>query len=145
MKYLMIALMFVSQVCFAEQPAYLKDATITVTLKNGKTYTYSANEYMVVKRGAKSAAPVQVAPLAEKSVPSQSSESSEGVYRLTLHGGMGFDGQNVDQSANQVEVTQKRAFVYGASLSRKVSEKVSVGGTVLSNKTYLLGIGYDFK
>ena len=32
------------------QPSYLKDAEVSVTLKNGKTYTYSSNEYKVVPR-----------------------------------------------------------------------------------------------
>ena len=44
-------------------PSYLQGATITVTLKNGKTYTFSADEYAVVKRGEET--PLQVTKLEE--------------------------------------------------------------------------------
>jgi hypothetical protein len=139
MKYLLIALVLIAQPVLATQPAYLKDATITVTLTNGKTYTYSANEYMVVKRGqAKAATQTQTA------APTYSPEKEQ-PYRITLHGGVGFEGQDVTQAPNQVNVEERKAFVFGASLSRKVSDKVSVGATALSNETFLFGLGFDFK
>ena len=48
MKYFI--LMLFTSLAFAEQPAYLKGSTIVVTLKDGKQYTFSGDQYKVVSR-----------------------------------------------------------------------------------------------
>lgn len=144
--------LFISLVClnsFAEDvpPSYLKDAVITVTLKDGKVYTFSANTHKVVERG-------QTQKITEDDV---GDAFEDGFYagaehvvdnrkknRITVHGGVGFNGHNVKESGNQVEVTERRAFVFGASYSRDVYKDFSLSGTVLSNDTFLLGVGKDF-
>lgn len=52
MKKLIILMTLLSSPTYSNEvaPEYLKDAKITVTLVNGTTYEFSANEYMVAKR-----------------------------------------------------------------------------------------------
>lgn len=147
MKHFLIITMFLfSQVSMAaDMPKYLKDGVITVTLKDGKTYTFSANEYKVVKRVDESEQQKPAPRHTEVATQNVESKSESLPYRLTLHGGLGMDGHAVHVSPNQVDVTERKAFVYGASLSGKISQKSSLGLTVLNNDTYLLGLGYDFK
>lgn len=128
---------------FAEEmPAYLKDGVITVTLKDGKTYTFSANEYKVVKREDKK--------VEQRSTPCCSStehashKSEEKKNRLSLNLGVGFDGQRVNQYSNHVDVTDKRAFVFGLSYGRKFYKDYSITGTIMSNETGFLGFGKDY-
>lgn len=121
-----------------EVPAYLKDSVITVTLKDGKVYTFSGNEYKVVRRGSK-AKPVE-AELQKVTIVNHVRKRN----RLVVHGGMGFDGLDVSNLNNTVTVKQSKEPVFGISLSRDFDYDFSLSATVLTNQTYLLGVGQDF-
>jgi hypothetical protein len=121
-----------------EVPAYLKDSVITVTLKDGKVYTFSGNEYKVVKRGSK-AKPVE-AELQKVTVINHVRKRN----RLTVHGGIGFDGLNTNLAPNSVTIKQSKEPVFGISLSRDFDYDFSLSATALTNQTYLLGVGKDF-
>ncbi len=128
------------------QPAYLKGGVITVTLTDGNAYTFSSDEYMVVKRHAV-AAPV-VAAESEETEAVETIAAVESVEEypnhITLHGGVGRDYSIKALSPNHVQIKDNREFVFGATVSHKIGGHKSVSGTMLSNETYLLGIGTDF-
>jgi hypothetical protein len=136
-KYIVAILLSVFSVQAQEEiPAYLKDSVITVKLKDGKEYTFSGNEYKVVKRGAKKAEPqAQVQVIVNHVRPRN---------RLTVHGGVGFDGLNTTNSGNSVTVKQAKEPVFGISLSRDFDYGFSLTGTALTNQTFLIGVGQDF-
>lgn len=139
MKYLLIIVVGITWVSWsmADMPAYLKDGTITVTLKNGKTYTFSTNEYMVVKRGAKKPAPaLEQLATAMKPEPRRN--------RVRVLGGVGPNGLETTRSASQATVTTTSGAVGGIGYDRLITDEVSVGGAALNNETYLLNIGLDF-
>lgn len=149
MKQILLLTVLFSQACFPQE-AYLKGGVITVALKNGQSYKFSSDEYMVVKRHGPAAAPVDIA--ADDEVGTDEAvlimlgeAAAEQPYRFTLHGGIGPNYEIYRKSQYQVIVREKKEFVFGASLSRKVSKDASVTGTALSNDTYLLGLGMDFK
>ena len=89
-KLLILMALFTSTVNAEEIPRYLKDGEIIVKLKNGKTYTYSTNEYKVVKRGnpvLSGATPVTVSESSKKGVESENQEkkgrkNEDGTYNL---------------------------------------------------------------
>ena len=141
-----IAILFVGSFAFAdEMPEYMRDGVINVTLKNGRTYTFSLNEYKVVRRGSGA----EVAPDAGDEVPAQrvvylpAPQAEEHPNRLTLHGGGGYNGLDVVKLPGLVQVSQAQAFVWGATYARKLNDRFSVSGTWLSN-SITLGVGYDF-
>jgi hypothetical protein len=116
-------------------------------------YTFSANEYMVVRRdqsqihvaaAAQAEATAQQA-LASAKASSDALEAANKPWRATLMAGVGSDGQSVEHVTNEVHVNERKAFVYGGQLARKVYKDFSVSGTILSNQTYTLGVGLDFK
>lgn len=149
MKHLMIAIVLMfSMVAQAEEvPSYLKDGVITVTLKNGKTYTYSANEYKVVKRGAKKAAPILAAAPSESQAPKSSEPVRESSHknRISVLVGHGLTGKmNISSGPSTVDVQQDRDVIGGVMLQRDLTKDYHLMGGALTNKTFLLGVGVGF-
>lgn len=147
MKYLIILLTIFAVSAQAEEvPKYMRDAVITVTLKDGKTYTFSGNEYKVVKRGAKKvAAPVAVAsPSPEKSEPKKSEERSY-KNRVTLIVGHGLTGKMKDShTPSTVDVEQDRDVIGGLVLQHDLKNDYHLMGGGMTNRTFFLGIGKGF-
>ncbi len=115
-------------------PDYLKDATITVKLTNGKSYEFSANEWMVVRRNGK---PVnQAVAVVKDKAPKKN--------RIVLQGGLGPRGLKSSRSGDVVTVKERTRSVFGLSIGRLITDDVSVMGTVLTNDTYTLGVGLDY-
>jgi hypothetical protein len=141
-KLMTIILALTSYSAFAQDvpPAYMKDAVITVTLKNGKTYTYSANEYKVVRRGTGHGPQVKAAIAKMEHFLRQEERKN----RVTLHAGIGFNGNTITSTPNQTVIEDKRAPVFGISYSRELGERYSITGTALTNSTFLLGVGLDY-
>lgn len=131
-----------------ETPAYLKDGVITVTLKSGKSYTFSANEYAVVSRKAKPSIPV-LAPIAQTEAPAASPKQSpaapEYKNRISLVIGHGLNGkQSVSSGPNTVDVEQKKGAVGGVILQRDLNREYHIMGGGMTNQTFFLGVGKGF-
>ncbi len=122
----------------AEQPKYLKDAKITVTLKNGTTYTFNANEHKIVSRDSMPC-PAPKVKLPKKFPPLKYTRS-----RFTLYSGIGYDGLKLNSVNNVHTIEKQSAPVIGIGYSYKIFGNYSVGGTALSNETYLINFGFDF-
>lgn len=137
-----IALFLASSKAKAEPvPEYMRDGEIVVTLKDGKAYKFSLNDWKVVPRLGELSAEDAPASLAKK--PAEQEEEKKN--RITLHGGSGYDGLKVTAlGAGSFKVEPDRRFVYGFTYARKISRDWSLSGTVLSNETYTLGVGLDF-
>lgn len=139
MKTLMITLMLLlgTTVLAHEEvvPDYLKDGMITVTLKSGKQYTFSTNEYKVVKRGHEHAAPalVQAEPAAK---PSK--------VRLRIMGGTGPSGElNVTKTNTSATIKTDNDAVGAFGLDVSVGKGWSINGQVQTNSSGFLGLGLD--
>lgn len=132
-----------SIVAFAEEvPAYMKDGVITVKLKNGKEYTYSTNEWKVVRRGTSK--PKEVLKEAEQA-PKVAEAPKPLKNRFRLLGGYGYTGGlKVTKDATSAEITPKKGFVGGVGYDRLLTDKISGGATVLSNDSLLLNLGLDY-
>ena len=137
MKYLMIMLALLStQVIAEEVPVAMKDGVIVVTLKSGKQYTYSLNEYKVVRRGK--------ADGVQKSLSSKSGAAAQYKNRVRVLGGIGPTDIGVTNNGSTVIVKSTNGAVGGLGYDRMVSERISIGGQALTNGTYLLDLGLDF-
>lgn len=123
-------------------PEYMRDGVIKVTLRDGKTYDFSLNDWKVVPRLGELAPQEAPAQLAKK--PAE--EREERKNRITLHGGIGYNGglKVTNLGGGAFRVDPDRGFVYGATYARKISERWSLSATALSNETYTLGVGFDF-
>lgn len=145
MKYLILLLVMFSTAAFAsDAPSYMKDGTITVTLKDGKSYTFSSNEYMVVKRGSSE---LTLSPESEpqetktQARPETTAISknivSVGVVRSTR----GFD---VAQDGSHVAVESKKELGISLQYQRNVKDNVFVGGRVDTNSGAEVNVGVGF-
>ncbi len=122
-----------------DAPAHLKGATITVTLANGKATTVPAERFKVVPRkqthtGSKfrEVEVVTCTELAKKN-------------RVSLLGGVGpSDRLERSSSAGRVDVKSTSQFNAGIQYQRSLSNDISVGGQVQSNKAGALMLGVDF-
>ena len=151
MKKLLLTLSFLAFAvpAQADMPEYMKDGVITVTLKDGNVYTFSTNEYKVVRRGqpAPVLGQVQLRPIqvVEEKVATKRSNT------VMLHAGIGQDGLSLSKPSNQYKVTERDAPVVGVTLCRNermLLDRNSRGGvcaTALSNRTFLFGLKLDFE
>ena len=131
----------------SEVPAYLKDGTITVTLKNGKQYTFSANEYMVVKRGA-SSPKLEVAKQEVQALQEKLQQEVAKPKRLkhivsgeVVHSNGGLD---TERGANTVNVRSKKELGVGLQYQYNIFKDVYMGGRVDSNGGAGLNLGLGF-
>lgn len=148
--------MLLSAAAFAdatEVPPYLKDAVITVTLKNGKVYTYSANTHAVVLRASsnkKKPAEVvivektTVVEKASKQMCEESGFREQKKNRIRLMGGRGPDGVQADTGATSTRIKMSQGLVGGVGYDRSLNEEVNAGVQIMSNGTATLGLGLDF-
>ena len=143
-KILLIALLGMN-VSFAQEieiPKLLRDSSITTTLKNGKQFTFDGNEYMVVRRKAKKK-PVEELASSDKKAE-QSLASPQKLNRVRLMGGLAPNGFNSKTHGSTVDVSSTNGPVGGVGYDRMINKTLSLGGQVLSNGTYTLGLGLDF-
>lgn len=144
---LILSLVLMSQYAFSQEtPAYLKDGTITVTLKNGKSYTFSSNEYAIVLRKPKSSMIIPViGSVEEKPIVKQAPELPYYKNRVSLLVGYGLTGQqSVSSGPNHVDIEQKKGAVGGISLQRDLNKEYHIIGVGTTNQTFMLGVGKGF-
>jgi len=147
MKKIITLAIFLLSMSTLALPKHLKGAHVTVTLKNGKKYTYTSEEMAVVKRETTG----QLA-TAHKTI--------KRVYRALKHkkivsnkrnriyilGGIGNSGKlktKTDGSSYKTEI--KQGGVFGVGIQRKINDgDYNVGVQVQNNGTTSLTFGTDF-
>jgi len=140
---LILTLLFTTTVFPEEMPKYMKDGIITVTLKDGKVYTFSTNEYMVVKRGAKKeASPVTIIEQKEEKTVIAVQPRKKHILSAMA----GFSRHDLDSkvSGTGVYTENDHDFDFGIQYQYEVSQDIylNVLGTV--NETGLIGVGFGF-
>ena len=146
MKSLILLLALITVTCQAQTaPAYLKDATITVKLKNGQEYIYSANEYAVVKRGSKKIEVDTSVPQVARQAPAQ--ESSPKRHKHIISGELlsSRDGGLKEKSTSStVEVETERRVGAGIMYQNNIYKDLYLGGRVDTNGGAGVNVGVGF-
>jgi hypothetical protein len=153
MKKLLLTLSFLAFAvpAQADMPEYMKDGVITVTLKDGNVYTFSTNEYKVVRRGqpASVLGQVQLRPIqvVEEKVEEKDANYS---YSVILHTGLGRDGLSTGHNGSQYYVTERDQSVLGLTFCAndkpdRTKLRMGICGTALTNSTFLFGLKLDFE
>jgi hypothetical protein len=139
-----VLLLLVATVAYAAaktipMPTYLAGATITVTLKDGKQYSFKSEEYAVVPRTQSGDEAAADAPL------------SKGEYRpnsVKLYLGGGPAGIKSKTDGVTTTVDQAYGVNYGVGYGRKITDEISLDGILLLNRNGaqggLLGVGYNW-
>lgn len=130
-------------------PKHLEGATITITLKDGRTSTVPAEKFKVVPR--KQQYIVTKMDRSTNTTCSMTVEQSQ-KNRISLLGGSGTkDGLDRDDSnsPNSVSVKNRTGAVFGAQYQRQIGVKVldmplSVGIQGQTNATGSVLLGVDF-
>lgn len=140
-------LLIVSTVNAQEVPSYLKDGTITVTLKNGKTYSFPANEYAVIKRGNKTPLLSKVDVLVEKLeshvvVVREDKRHKHIISGEVVHSNSGELNSKSTPSTVDVEVRQKLGV--GIQYQYNLVNDIFVGGRLDTNGSKAVNIGVGF-
>ena len=142
MKNLIILVTLLFSVSALAKPKYLEGATVTVTLKNGKTYTYSSEEMAVVKRDNMKL-PVVAQTLKaikeKKIVPNK-------LNRIYITAGVGNSGRlETETDGSRYKTGIKRGEVFGVGIQRKINKgDYNVGLQIQNNGTTSLSVGQDF-
>ena len=134
----------------SETPDYLKDGTITVTLENGKQYTFSANGYMVAKRGSKK---IEVKPelaevkseMAEQKTPKASNSEPKRLKHI-VSGEVLRSNSGLETSigANEVNVKSKKDLGLGLQYQYNFHGDLYLGGRVDTNGGAGVSLGVGF-
>lgn len=149
MKYVLILLLAVPMNTYA-MPKYLEGATVTVTLKNGKTYTYASEDMAVVPRKnlGKHEAASKAHLGALKVIDGKITEGKivrNKKNRLYILGGYGNRSKLKHSTNGQTfEVKHRRGFVGGVGYQRKLNEDINAGVQIQTNGTSSLSLGTDF-
>jgi hypothetical protein len=139
--------MFTTYALADTQPSYLKDATISVTLKNGKVYMFNANDYKVVKREDTKCKPVVCAECPASAAinkPSVVAASVPRINRIRVMGGVGPSGIKSEDTGSMLKVSPSYNAVGGVGYDRMLNDKLSINGQAYTNGTFSLGVGFDF-
>lgn len=130
----------------AEMPKYLEGATVTVTLKNGKTYEYKSEKMAVVPRENIDINAAKVAgfeTLRKKIVNKEIVKNKKNrIYGLIGQGPTG--GLDVSTNGSHYSVEHDRGTVGGIGYQRKLDETINVGIQIQNNNTTSLSLGVDF-
>lgn len=126
-------------------PKYLEGATITVTLKNGKQYSYKAEEHKVVPRIEK---PKQV--LVQEvsghgsscAMPPMKSKSHKNIVSLEVVKSMA--DPTTETNASGTTVKSKSEVGLGLMYQRNVYKDMYMGGRVDTNRGAGVNIGVGF-
>jgi hypothetical protein len=136
-----------------EVPPYMRDAVITVTLKNGKVYKFSGNTHAVVTRASSNKKkPAEIVIVEkEKVVEKASKQTCEDagykepkLNRVKVMLGAGPDGLETERHQSSVTVKSSVGAVGGLGYDRLIDKDISVGGQIMTNGTCTLGVGLDF-
>lgn len=146
-KLLILMALFTSTVNAEEIPKYLKDGEITVKLKNGKTYTYSTNEYKVVKRGNPvllGASPVTVSESSKKGVESEN-QKKKSKHIISGEISRSFSGRlNTNTYPNETDVEVRKRTGVGIMYQYNFIDNLYLGGRIDSNGGAGINLGLGF-
>ena len=124
-------------------PKELEGGVITVTLKDGKVYTFSSDEYAVVKRGQEPELILEAEEESEKvlvavpDLPVHRNIISIGV----IHSQNGF---NVGSNPSVVSVETKEQLGGQLQYQRRMDKRVYVGGQIDTNGGVGASMGVGF-
>ena len=148
MTYIIIALLVFANVAIAneEVPKYLKGGTITVTLKSGKKYSFSSDEYFVSKRGQPKQE-VKIPVLAKESKLAPKSDfSAPAKKKHIISGELLRSNGDLDYSSNasSVSVKNKKEIGVGIMYQYNFHKDLYLGGRVDSNGGTAINLGTGF-
>lgn len=121
-------------------PQELKDGTITVTTKDGKTYTFSENNWKVVSRTVKVKKSV-TKPVPNVVVTTRVKTPENSIFAIVGAGKTKIESSEVVNG--EVTIDHEYEPVYGIRYVRS-KDVYSMSIDYLSNKTATVGLGYSF-
>lgn len=141
-----------------ETPEYLEDAVISVTLKNGKTHHFDANEWAIVNRQQKKKKPVvkwkqkqcPVCPKVEPQIKEKIVEKEVPVFKknrislLAGYGPIGLDTKVLGESTKVFQVEKSFGPVSGLRYTRMFGPTWSGSFEYLTNHTMAAAIGWGW-
>ena len=119
-----------------DAPKVLKDSQIERKLKNGKVQKFNGNDYKIVRRGSEPK-PKRITKIITKKIYVKQPQRKNSVM---LYGGYGPTG--LEQEGNRVRLTG--GAVLGLNYSRKLNVNTRLGVMIMTNKSILGGVGFDF-
>lgn len=126
-------------------PKELQGGVITVTLKDGKTYTFSSDEYAVVKRGQEPT--LQVTKLEDDTEEKLVLPPEEVVGHKNIVSVGAVYGKNklkTSETGNKFEVESGRTLGLQLQYQRRMDDKVYLGGQADTNGSVGVNVGVGF-
>ena len=142
-RLLILATLLFTASAMAEMPKFLEGATVTVKLKNGKTFEYKSEKMAVVPRMNLGIASSELKDIKKKISEKKLVKNRKNrVYGLIGSGPTG--DLDVSTNGSNYVISHDKGPVTGIGYQRKITEKFNMGIQVQSNKTTSLSLGLDF-
>tara|TARA_R110000868_G_C10973188_1_gene771597 strand:- start:113427 stop:113873 length:447 start_codon:yes stop_codon:yes gene_type:complete len=130
----------------AEMPKYLEGATVTVTLKNGKTYSYKSEDMAVVPRLGLGSGMIYKKhfELVHNKLKRREIVKNK---RHRFYGllGIGTTGDLQSRTdGSEYTIEQDEGNVYGLGYQYKLTNTLNIGLLLQDNKTTSFSLGADF-
>jgi len=139
-KYLLALLLLPTFAMAFPVPKELVDAVITVTTKDGKVYTFSANTHKVVKRTKKEALKLTPTPAPTVVRTEVVEERHTGI--ISVYAVQGQRGLDHETKGNTTEVSTVNRLGVGAMYQHRLGNSyLGVGGDSNSNLKLIFGLG----
>lgn len=138
---LMTLSMFVEAKAAEKAPEPFQNSSIERKLENGKVQKFDGNQYMIVPRQKAKVKPVaKTSPApAPKTIVKKVPHPKN---RVTIYGGMGPDDIELNTGGDSARL--EREAQLGIGYSRRITERVHVDVIIISNETYMGGVGVNF-
>jgi hypothetical protein len=149
-KYLFLASITLTLNAYENMPEYLKDSTVTVTLKNGKEYKFDGNGWKVVSRTKSDQLTLEglkrgAAFANGYSLGREHAESSEpSKNTLILQAGVGRTGVKDYKEGSAHVMEETSGPVLGLTYCRDLKYKLAPCATAITNETFMMGLKYGF-
>lgn len=126
-------------------PEYMKDAVITVKTKDGKEYTFSGNEYKVVKRESKVVTiPFIVTTTTTQEIQSSPEQQARHKHILSLELVRSKNGFDEQMTSSTVDVKSRYGLGLGLMYQNNFHKDYYLGGRIDTNSGAGVNLGVGF-
>jgi hypothetical protein len=125
-------------------PKALKDGVITVTLADGKVYTFSANEYAVVRRGTEDKVLTKSEGDSIAKTHFEEGKKAQPKNIVSVGAVRSKNGFDISETASTVDVSSKKSIGGSLQYQRRVLDNKYIGGRIDSNGGAEINVGVGF-
>lgn len=126
-----------------DPPDYLKGATYTVNLSNGKKFETTAREFKLVPRVKHEKAKSPMAKIQTKVIEKTVRKLVYNKYQIALLAGSGPSRLRLRDGEDEAQVESYKDLVIGLAVGLNIDKDWGFQGLILTNETVMVGVNFN--